>query len=153
MRMCSSRGDLCAGSLGTLFEYRRCILNGATFRARAWQLQLKSLSKCRSYILNTALMLRTSGCTRYTLKDAFRLNMRTVSPQSHPCCMKNQPTCLRRVLHGVLLRTSAIQRLLAPRALSDLPLLSTFSNLLPLGKPGEKSLRPTLLPADSCRTA
>ncbi len=27
MRMCSSRGDLCAGSLGTLLEYRRCILN------------------------------------------------------------------------------------------------------------------------------
>jgi len=33
------------------------------------------------------------GCTRYTLNVAFRLHMRTGSPQSRPRCMVNQPTC------------------------------------------------------------
>ena len=44
MHMCCVRGDLCAGSSGTLFKYRRCILNGATFRTRAEPLQLRSSS-------------------------------------------------------------------------------------------------------------
>jgi hypothetical protein len=88
-----SRGDLCAGLSGTLFKYRRCILNGATLRARAEPMQLRSLSKCRRYILNAALMLRTFGRTRYTLKVTFRLNVREVSPHSRPCRRVDQPTC------------------------------------------------------------
>jgi hypothetical protein len=75
MRMCCLRGDLCAGSLGTLFEYQRRILNGATFRTRAGPLQLRSSSGCKGYILNASLMLRTSGCIRDTLKVACRLNV------------------------------------------------------------------------------
>jgi hypothetical protein len=93
MRMCCSRGDLCAGSLGTLFEYQRRILNGATFRTRAETLQLRSSSGCKRCILNASLMLRTSGCRRYTLKVACRLNVRAVSSQSRPRCMVDQPTC------------------------------------------------------------
>ena len=61
MRMRCLRGDLCAGSLGTLFKYRRSILNGATFRTRAEPLQLRSSSECQGYMLNASLMLRTSG--------------------------------------------------------------------------------------------
>jgi hypothetical protein len=87
MRMCCSRGDLCAGSLGTLFEYQRRILNGATFRTRAETLQLRSSSGCKRCILNASLMLRTSGCRRYTLKVACRLNVRAVASQSRPRCM------------------------------------------------------------------
>jgi len=88
-----SRGDLCAGSSGTLFKCRRCILNGATLRACAEPLQLRSLSKRRRYVLNAKLMLRTFGRTRYALKVAFRLNVHAVSPQSRPRCMVDQPTC------------------------------------------------------------
>ena len=84
MRMRCLRGDLCAGSLGTLFEYKGRILNGAMFRARAGPLQLRSSSECQRYILNASLMLRTSGCISYTLKVACRLNARGVLPQSRP---------------------------------------------------------------------
>jgi len=49
-----------------------------------------------------------------------------------------------------------MQRLLLPasRASYAQPLLSKFFTVLPpLGEPNEDALRPTLLPADSCRTA
>jgi hypothetical protein len=93
MRMRCLRGDLCAGALGTLFEYQGRILNGAMFRARAGPLQLRSSSECQRYILNASLMLHTSGCIRYTLKVACRLNVRGVLPQSRPRCVVDQPTC------------------------------------------------------------
>ena len=80
--------------LGTLFEYQRRILNGATFRTRAEPLQLRSSSGCKRYILNALLMLRTFECKRYTLKVTCRLNVRGVSPQSRPRCMIDQPTCI-----------------------------------------------------------
>jgi hypothetical protein len=73
MRMCSSSGDLCAGSSGTLFKCRRCIPNGATLREHAEPMHLRSLSTCKRYILNAALMLRTFERKRYTLKVAFWL--------------------------------------------------------------------------------
>jgi hypothetical protein len=61
------------------------------------------------------------------------------------------PPAYTRLLHSDLLRTIAIQRLLASCAQQ---LLSNFSTVPPpLGESGEKSLRPTLLPADSCHTA
>jgi hypothetical protein len=47
---------------------------------------LRMVPKCKRYILNASPLLRTPGCTRYTLKVAFRLHMRTVSPQSRPRC-------------------------------------------------------------------
>jgi hypothetical protein len=47
----------------------------------------------KRYTLNALLMLRTSGCRRYILKVACRLNVRGVSPQSRPRCMVDQPTC------------------------------------------------------------
>jgi hypothetical protein len=84
MRMCCSCGDLCTDPLGTLFEYQRRILNGATFRTRAEPLQLRSSSGCKRYILNALLMLRTSGCRRYTLKVTCRLNVRAHSSSSLP---------------------------------------------------------------------
>jgi hypothetical protein len=71
MHMRCLRGDLRAGSLGMLFEYKGRILNGAMFRARTSPLQL----------------------IRYTLKVAYRLNVRGVLPQSRPRCVVDQPTC------------------------------------------------------------
>jgi len=93
LRMCCLLGDQCAGSLVTLFEYQRRILNGATFRTRAGPLQLRSSSGCQRYIPNASLMLRTSGCMGYILKVACRLNVLGVLPQSRPRCMVDQPTC------------------------------------------------------------
>ena len=240
--MCCSCGDLCTDSLGTLFAYQRRILNGATFRTRAEPLQLRSSSGCKRCILNASFMLHTSGCRRYTLKVACRLNVRAVSSQSRPRCMVDQPTCeavkvpilsvllaftdhstpktqgytLRShgCLHSSLPLLSAayasastrslcapqrahnavsfcqcalpcdrlagrfggralppqLQRVLAlsPASVGRLPsaLLRTtfalsarnrfsrsFPPSSPLGEPGEESMRPTLLPADSCRTA
>jgi hypothetical protein len=60
-----------------------------------------------------------------------------------------------RLLLGALLRTIAMQRLLLldSRTPCAQPLLRILPPSSPLGKPDEEALRPTPLPADSCRTA
>jgi hypothetical protein len=50
-----------------------------------------STCTCNKHTL--LLLLRTSGCRRYTLKVACRLNVRAVASHSRPRCMVDQPTC------------------------------------------------------------
>ena len=84
------------------------------------------------------------------------LPARCLARTSPPRCFRRLRGVSRvRLLLGALLRTSAMQRLLLPasRAPCAQPLLSKFPPSSPVASLGEEALRPTPLPADSCRTA
>ena len=77
---------------------------------------------------------------------------------SRAITFSSTPVCSHRGRQPALFLARSPQRILAPppahAGLLHGELLRTIaSSLVPLGEPGEKSLRPTLLPADSCRTA
>jgi len=105
--------------LSLLSKCKRYILNTSLMLLTATRL----LPKCKGYILNDSPLLRTFGRTRYTLKVAFLLNVRAVSPQSHPRCMVNQPT-FETVKVPIMIVFLSFANHPTPRTVSSTPMCS-----------------------------
>ena len=105
--------------LSLLSKCKRYILNTSLMLLTATRL----LPKCKGYILNDSPLLRTFGHTRYTLKVAFLLNVRAVSPQSHPRCMVNQPT-FETVKVPIMIVFLSFANHPTPRTVSSTPMCS-----------------------------